>query len=51
MEKGGKRMKLGLGKIKDALKGVTAESTSEGKKEHVEGKNAGRQRRNSEDKK
>ena len=38
MEKGRERMKLGFGRIKDTLKGVTAESTSEGKKEHVEEK-------------
>ena len=45
------RMKLGFGKIRDALKGGSRKALAEGKKEQVEGEKAGRERRNPEDKK
>ena len=37
MEKEGEKMKLGLGKIKEALRSGTAKDTGEGKKEQIGG--------------
>src|SRR5664280_507316 len=38
MEKEGEKMKLGLGKIKEALRSGTAKDTGEGKKEQMGGR-------------